>query len=109
MKSLKKTIAHALSEDIGRGDITSHALIPPTRKGQAYVIAKENAILCGFNFLPYLFPSPAFQIQTRFKDGSKVKKGTRILTIKGSLKKILERERVFLNFLGFSRRFWTTV
>ncbi|MBI2027339.1 MAG: carboxylating nicotinate-nucleotide diphosphorylase [Deltaproteobacteria bacterium] len=97
---LKKLIAHALREDVGSGDITSEATLAASICGTAYIIAKENAVMCGLCLVPYLFPCSHFLVHTRFKEGSVVKKGARILSISGPLKNILERERVFLNFLG---------
>ena len=46
MKSneLKSLIRAALAEDIGRGDVTSKAIIPSGKKAKAKIIAKEKGI-----------------------------------------------------------------
>ncbi len=96
---VKKLIQAALKEDIGRGDITTKTLIPLDLKGIATITLKEKAILCGLPLLRYFFPKP-FEFRTFYKEGSLVKASSKIITIVGHYRKLLEQERVFLNFLG---------
>ena len=44
---LKEMIKQALSEDIGRGDITSNSIIPTDVQGSARIFAKQKLIVCG--------------------------------------------------------------
>src|SRR3569832_75016 len=43
---LRETVARALEEDIGSGDLTA-ALIPNTTQARATVISRETAVICG--------------------------------------------------------------
>src|SRR3569832_1228592 len=44
--ALRETVARALEEDIGSGDLTA-ALVPNTTQARATVISRETAVLCG--------------------------------------------------------------
>ena len=95
-----KLIAASLKEDVGRGDITSKSIVPPTLRGKASLKLKENAIICGFNLLDFFFPKSQFRIKSFYKEGDWARKNSIVLEIEGNYRKLLERERVFLNFLG---------
>ncbi len=41
------SIGAFLSEDIGRGDITTQATVSPEVRGQGKFLAKENLVVCG--------------------------------------------------------------
>ncbi len=44
-----ETVARALSEDMGGGDVTA-MLIPPKQRAHARVIVKERGVICGRAF-----------------------------------------------------------
>src|SRR3569832_1263927 len=46
LADLRETVARALEEDIGSGDLTA-ALIPNTTQARATVISRETAVICG--------------------------------------------------------------
>ena len=46
-RQIQSLIREALAEDIGPGDVTTHALVPAGLFGEAHIIAKTNGILCG--------------------------------------------------------------
>ena len=41
------SIAEFLSEDLGRGDITTQACVAPEVRGTGRFLAKENLVVCG--------------------------------------------------------------
>jgi len=41
------SIGEFLAEDIGRGDITTTATVPPDSRGIGRFLAKEDIVLCG--------------------------------------------------------------
>ena len=45
----------ALEEDIGKGDITSEAIVPARKSATAVIKAKQNGILCGIYFAQEVF------------------------------------------------------
>jgi len=102
MKALRSLLRKALEEDIGRGDITTQTLIPRNQRGEAAIVAKEAGIFCGGEVAREVFRlrDPSLKIKLHKKESASVKKGQKVLTVKGRIASILEAERVALNFLG---------
>ena len=46
LRDINITVAHALSEDIGSGDITA-GLIDTSQVSEAEVLTREQAVICG--------------------------------------------------------------
>lgn len=92
----------ALQEDLGSGDITTQTLIPKNQKGEAVIVAKEAGVFCGGLVAAEVFHlrDRSLKIKLHAKDGARVKKGQKVLTVKGRVRPILEAERTALNFLG---------
>ena len=98
---LEKLIRKALKEDIGRGDITSEAIIPPDLKFTGKIIAKEDGLIAGLEVAGRCFQllNPEIEFLTQVEDGASVQRGEIIALLKGSARDILMAERVALNFL----------
>lgn len=94
-------ITRALEEDIGPGDITTEALIPPEAKGRGEIIVKENLVLAGMDMARNVFHqvNPEISFSANHKDGSGLSPTTVIATISGPLASILTAERLALNLL----------
>lgn len=94
-------VKRALREDIGRGDITTKAVLWPDLKIKAIILAKEEGILAGVDIAKLAFKSIDKRIKfiPILKDGEKIKKGSVIARIEGKASKILNIERTALNFL----------
>jgi nicotinate-nucleotide pyrophosphorylase (carboxylating) len=94
-------IEAALAEDMGRGDITSQILIPCDLQGKAYMLIKEDGVIAGTEVAGGVFHrvDPSLEVNIRIKDGTPVKIGDSAMLISGSVRSILEAERVALNFL----------
>jgi len=86
-----------LSEDIGKGDITSALL--PTRNISARIISREKAIVAGVRHAKEIFKLKGCNVMIVKKDGSKIKPNQTIMTISGDAGKILTCERTALNLL----------
>ena len=52
---IRALIDLALREDIGSGDITSAATIPPDRMAEGRFYARQDAVLAGIELLPMIF------------------------------------------------------
>ncbi len=99
---IRSTVKLALNEDLyPSGDITS-SLINNDKLVTVKLISNQNAIVGGL-----LFAKEAFSLidsKIKFiinkKDGSRVKKGSLVASIKGKAKNILIAERVALNYLS---------
>lgn len=98
---LTRKIEEALQEDIGLGDITTEAIVPPHIFGKAVIIAKEEGIIAGVEVASIVFKlvDPNLQFNTIQKDGSIVLDKTLIAEVKGSTASILKAERTALNFI----------
>lgn len=102
-ESVQNLVKHALIEDIGNGDITSNLTIPSSQESKFRVVAKEDLVLCGKEFVLQSFTqiNSNIDLEFHFNDGDKVKKSDIILSGKGNTKDILSAERVALNFLQY--------
>jgi nicotinate-nucleotide pyrophosphorylase (carboxylating) len=87
-----------LREDLGKGDITSKALLGKD-KAEAVIVAKEDCVLAGLEEAQGIFRLLGLKTSTVFVDGQRVKEGDRVLRIEGLAKSILAGERVALNFI----------
>jgi len=100
-KDIIKIIKNALTEDIGRGDVTTKATVSPTKKGSALAMAKDDFILAGVDVFEDVFKCVDKKIKVKkiMKDGNSAKKGDLIAIVSGNLSSILMAERVALNLL----------
>ena len=98
---IEPVIAQALAEDLGYGDVTTEALIPPELRGMASIEIKANGILAGIEVASAVFywVDPSLQFEALIPDGSKVKPSDIVATVEGRVFSILKAERVALNFL----------
>ena len=86
-----------MSEDIGKGDITSSLL--SKKKISAKIISREKAVVAGVKFAKEIFNLKGCSVQILKKDGQKVHPNQAIMTISGDARKILTCERTVLNLL----------
>lgn len=87
-----------LSEDLGRGDITSNLL--EKKEISARIITKQETIVSGTNFAKQLFSLKKCKTRIIKKDGTRVKPNQVILEMKGNTSAILSCERTCLNLLS---------
>jgi len=95
-------IGEFLAEDIGRGDITTQATVPPDTRAQGRFLAKEYLVICGLEIAEGVFVhlDPEIpEIETNFRDGDEVEEGTVFATLKGFADVLLTGERVALNLI----------
>jgi nicotinate-nucleotide pyrophosphorylase (carboxylating) len=98
---LKKFVADALHEDVGDGDHTSLATIPSTALGQMRLLAKEDGIIAGVDAAKMILReiSASVKMKVLIPDGTPIKKGDIIFTVKGPVQKLLLAERMVLNVM----------
>ena len=99
--TIDEIIVQALSEDIGEGDHTTLATIPPGVTGSAKLLAKETGILCGVDLAARIYDrlDPAIRLTIYFHDGEAVKNGDLVFEVSGRKASILQAERLVLNFI----------
>ncbi len=111
------TVALALAEDVGGGDLTA-ALIPETAQAEATVVSREDAVLCGTAWFDAVFRQldPRVDIDWQVADGERVQPDQPLCTLRGPARALLTGERTALNFLQalsgtatLARRFADTV
>jgi len=97
----EEIIKQALKEDLGPGDVTVEALVPPALKGVARIVAKQAGIVAGVGVAAAVFEAADPQVVvTKIADsGDTVKPGQAILEIHGRAGSLLKAERTALNFL----------
>jgi nicotinate-nucleotide pyrophosphorylase (carboxylating) len=98
---VKAAVRRALREDIGAGDATTRALIPPRLKTEARLLARTACRVSGATVAAAVFRQldPDVQIDIRTPDGRNAAPGETILVVKGYVAKILTAERTALNFM----------
>lgn len=94
-------IRNAVLEDVGDGDHTSNACIPPDAPGRAQMMVKEAGVLCGVPIAQqvFLYIDPSLRIQVLLHDGQMVNPGDVVLTVSGKARSILQAERLALNIV----------
>ena len=98
---LHDTLLAALREDVGSGDLTSHATVPERARAIACFTTKQDLVVAGVNVAQEIvrLVDPAVEFKVLTIDGSSVKTGTPLAEISGSARSILTAERTSLNFL----------
>jgi len=93
-------VAGALAEDVGSGDLTA-SLVPADAPGEARVIARQQALLCGRDWFDEVFRQvdPAVLVEWRCAEGAQLQDGLEVCRIRGAARSLLTAERTALNFL----------
>lgn len=99
--NLDELIRMALKEDIGDGDHSTLACIPPTAMGTAKMVAKQPGILCGMEVGERVFHlvDERLKVSALRHDGDKIDKGDVVMLVEGPSGSILTAERTALNFM----------
>ena len=99
---IKQLINLSIQEDKVHQDITSKLTIPNNLIVSVNIVSKGNGILFGVNIVKKILKTIDKKIKIKiFKsDGKGIKKGNKIINLKGKGRSILKSERIILNFLG---------
>jgi len=102
LEKAEPLIKLALREDIGRGDITTQAIISEQAKVQAVIKSKQTGIVTGLPVSKAVFNLVDEKIKflPLVEEGSKVKNNQNIAHLEGKARGILTGERTALNFLA---------
>lgn len=89
-----------LHEDLGRGDRTTEATVPPEKTGRARIEARMDAVIAGLPVAAAIFRQlENVKWISEIDDGDIVSPGQAVARIEGSLASILVGERTALNIL----------
>jgi len=96
--SLEKLLAF-IEEDAPFGDITSETIVED-RDVSAEIVVKDDTVIAGLEEAGALFSYFGIIADPMVRDGSIADKGSRIMKLRGSARKILLVERTALNIIG---------
>ena len=96
---LDKFIQSALDEDVGDGDHSTLAAIPPDTISTAKLLIKEDGVIAGIDLAASIFQffDPSLNLSVKIHDGTAVKAGDIAFTVSGPARSILTTERLVLN------------
>jgi nicotinate-nucleotide pyrophosphorylase (carboxylating) len=91
-----------LDEDVGAGDATSLATVPPNAVGRARILARAQMVCTGLPIVECVFRAldPTMKIESLVNDGDLVEKNREMMRLHGFARAILTGERTALNFLA---------
>ncbi len=94
------TVERALAEDIGSGDITSELTVSSDLDAHGVFLAKQVLVVAGIELLPLIYDvRVGAQIEILKQSGASVQPGDILASVTGRARRLLECERVALNFL----------
>jgi len=92
----------ALAEDLGlAGDVTSRAVMPTERWGQALLVARSPGVLAGIDAVRMVCHAVDVRLKVEMlaDDGAMLARGARVARLTGPMRNLLVAERTALNFV----------
>jgi len=99
-KILEEKLKQMLAEDIGLGDVTTAAVVPPGLTVDAVIKAKEAGTAAGVEEGVILAESLGLNVTAEVVDGEEFGKGQVIMKISGDARTVLSAERTILNLVS---------
>jgi nicotinate-nucleotide pyrophosphorylase (carboxylating) len=99
--AVRRIIDLALEEDLGRGDVTTAAIVDEGTTAAANLVARDGLVLAGLGVCTAVFQrvDATISAQELARDGSRVMAGTTVATYRGRAASLLAAERSALNFV----------
>ncbi len=91
----------AFAEDVGDGDATTLSTIPAEEMGAQHLLVKEEGILAGVEIARKVFEKfdPSLKMTVYIGDGAHVKPGDIAFKVEGTVRSLLQTERIMLNIM----------
>jgi len=72
--AVQRLLDLSLEEDVGRGDVTSQAVVDETQEAEAEIVVREKAVVCGLGVVEAVFTRFDWRTRVRMKvaDGDPV-------------------------------------
>ena len=97
----REIVRRALAEDLGWGDVTTDATVPPSLRARGVILAKSSCVVAGVDVAAETFrqldPSVVFTVLK--DDGRACEPGDIIADVRGSAASMLTAERTALNLM----------
>lgn len=101
--AVDELIRRALAEDVGSGDVTTGATVPPGSRGRGVLLAKAPMVVAGLAVARAVFAqaagAEALVFSARVSDGDRAVSGDVLATLEGPAAALLTAERTALNLL----------
>src|SRR6476469_6001002 len=100
MSDLEDVVRRALAEDIGAGDLTTQATVPPGTRARARITQKQEGVLFGLDAAERAFALLDPDVDTeRLAPEATWREGGPVLEVEGDAAALLSAERTALNLL----------
>jgi nicotinate-nucleotide pyrophosphorylase (carboxylating) len=100
--ALEQLVGRALAEDVGHGDMTTEAIVPPAARARGRIIQKEPGVIVGLDAAAEAFMQTGavtfdrLTLEGKWRDEVPAD----VATVTGKAAPLLAGERTALNFLG---------
>lgn len=100
-RALQPSFDLAIAEDIGDGDHSALSCLDSQKRGKARLLIKEQGIIAGVALAEHLFKhiDPSADLKIFIQDGNKIEPGDIVLEVEGNAIKLLQSERLVLNYM----------
>jgi nicotinate-nucleotide pyrophosphorylase (carboxylating) len=90
----------ALEDDVGTGDVTTHAVVRDAfRSEEAVIVTKSDGVLCGLQEAQAIFESGGLHFHCCKVEGASIRAGDIVAKVFGPIGELLKRERTAINYL----------
>ena len=98
---VNRIVDAAIAEDVGKGDITSRAVIPEGTYFKGVMAAREPVVAAGLGIAELVFEkfSPGISFEALVAEGEAVETGIALARISGPAGELLAAERTAINFV----------
>lgn len=98
---IAEIVERALREDLGPGDVTTEASVPPEARARATITQKQRGVIHGLDCAEQAFTrlDPQVSFERRCSEGL-LRDGGEVAVVEGSARALLAAERTALNLMG---------
>ena len=97
----REIVRRALAEDLGWGDVTTEATVPPELRARGVIVVKSPCVIAGLEVAAEAFVQldPGCAFERKRKDGDRCRPGDVVAELRGQASAMLTAERTALNFI----------
>jgi nicotinate-nucleotide pyrophosphorylase (carboxylating) len=97
---VRETVALALAEDLGAGDVTS-SFFAASERGRAFFLAKQDGVMSGMEAAREVFRrlDPSSRFEVLVADGAEFRRDAILARVEGRIAALLSGERTALNLM----------